>query len=369
VSDIRVARNVWSGAAAALVVAALVALVAVLSGPYSSTDSKIFYTLGAALLGAAGFVAALALVARGGSLVGLAAAIASPIGFALLTYALWQDAVSSSDGEGAFWAGTVTLVTTLIAVTARLLARAQMVRWIAAASGVLAVLAALVSMDAALSNAQFWRVGAAITSLWIVATALYFLVPLFERAITGSDLWLVPAAILIGAAAVGIVAVLRGEFAPQGYSIFFTLIAAVLAAATLLGGIVSLERGAIALGWTAVAVSPLGFAMIADGIWRDSEDRYRVLSTGFVLLLAGLVALAARLFAHSPVLVRLAGVAGLLAATATAVSVEGIWRDDRFLLIEKTTTALWIVATLCCLLVPVLERYLEERALEAGVEA
>lgn len=109
-------------------------------------------------------------------------------------------------------------------------------------------------------------------------------------------------------------------------------------------------------------VSPLAFVMLADGIWHDTEDRFRLIATGVVLALALLVALSGRLFAVTRPFLRLAGVAGALAATAAAVSIEGVWRDDRFFLVEKTTTALWILATLCALLVPVLERYLAKNA-------
>jgi hypothetical protein len=68
----------------------------------------------------------------------------------------------------------------------------------------------------------------------------------------------------------------------------------------------------------------------------------------------------ARLFAVSRPLVGLAGVAGVLAATTTFISIDGIWREERCFLVAQTTSALWIVAVLCCLLVPLLERYRAE---------
>ena len=100
--------------------------------------------------------------------------------------------------------------------------------------------------------------------------------------------------------------------------------------------------------------------MLADGIWHDTDDRFRFVATGVVLAIALLVAVAARLFAATRELILLAGVSGVLAAVAAVVSIEGIWNDNQYFLVEKTTTALWILATLCCLLVPVLERYLED---------
>jgi hypothetical protein len=165
---------------------------------------------------------------------------------------------------------------------------------------------------------------------------------------------------VVGAGTAGVVAVVSGDFGPDGYSIVFTLLAAVLTMSALLGGIVARERGGRVLGWTAIAVSPLAFAMLVEGIWHDSDDRFRLIATGVVLALALLVALSARLFARSGPPVALAGAAGILGATTAAISIDAIWRDDRYFLLAQTTTALWILAILCCLLVPLLERYRAE---------
>lgn len=349
--------NVWSGAATVLVVAALVSVVSVMSGPYTSGDSKIFYSLGATLLAGSTFFAAFALIDRGIALLGLVTLFATPFGWLMLIYAIWQEATSTSSADSEFWTGVVVLVTAGIAATSRLLAETAVAKAVAIAATAFALLAAFLSLSAAWRDEQFWRVGTSITCLWIVATTLFFLVPVLDRALRQSFLWLGGAVVLVCAAAAGIVAVVSGEFSPQGYSIVFTLIAAVGATATALGGVLALERGARIVGWIAVAVSPLAIAMLADGIWRDSEDRLLLVGTGIVLCLALLVSVTARLFASTPPLVRLAGAAGILAATTAAISIDGIWREDRYFLIAKTTTALWIVAVLCCLLVPILARY------------
>lgn len=352
-----VVLNVWSGAATVLIVAALTSLVAVLTGPYTSGDTKIFYSLGATLLAGGTFFAALVLMERGAWLLGYVALLATPFGWGLLTYGLWQEATSTSDADGEFWTGVIVLVTALMVVTSRLLAETRIARALATGASAFALLAALLSLAAAWRDEQFWAVGTPITSFWILATVLYFLVPVLERALTRPELWFAAGIILVGAAVAGVVAVVSGEFAPQGYSVFFTLISTVLTTSTLLAGVVAIERGARVVGWTAVAVSPLALAMLAEGIWHDSDDRFRFIATGVVLALALLVALSARLFAVTHALFGLAGAAGGLAAATALLSIDGIWRDDRYFLITKTTTAFWILAILCCLLVPVLERY------------
>jgi hypothetical protein len=364
-NGVRVEWNVWSGAAAVLIAAALVALVSVLSGPYSSTDSKIVYTLGAAVLGTSTLVAGRALLKRGSVFLGWTAVLVAVPAFVLLTYAIWEDAVNSSNAETPFWLGALTLITALLAATARLQARAPRVVWLAVAAGIFAGLAAALSFDAAVTHAQFWRVGTTITILWGVATLLYFLVPVLERAITRSNRWLLLAAILLGGALAGLVALSSGEFSPQGYSIFFTLIAAVLALSAMLGGVVTIERRARVLGFSAVALSPIALAMVAHGIWKDSEDRFDLISTGVIVLIGLLVALAARLFTNTRMPLVLAGLSAVVAAAAVLVSIAAIWGDERYYF-DQTTTALWIVAVLCCLLVPVFERYLEAAPREAG---
>ena len=368
-NEVRVRGNVWSVTAAVLVGAAVAALVVVLTDPYTRTDSIIPFTLMAAVLGGTAFFAGLALAERGPWLLGQVLACAALGGVAFVLFAIWTDAVNSSQNEGALWAGILTLVTTL-AFASRLLASVPVTRWIAGAAGVLAAVAAVVSLKAALSDDQFWSVGTTITSLWILAALLAFSVPLLERALTRSPIWLVPCALLAGIAVAGLVALDRGEFSPQGYDIVFTLIAAVLTASVLLGGLLAVERRALVLGWTALGAAPPALAFVAYGIWTGTDDWVRLIWTGSVIVLALLVAVPARLFARGEGLTLLATAAGVLASATALVEIWDLWRGKNALTLHEATTALWILAVLCCLLVPVLEHYrahdLDRRAVEAG---
>jgi hypothetical protein len=347
--------NAWSGAATVLVVAALVAFASVVSGPLSSSDSTTFYSLGPTLLAGSTVFAALHVMERGNWLVGFPALLAVPFGWILTVYGIHEG--GSSDAIGAFWTGVLVLVVAVMVATSSLLAQTAAAKALAVGAVAGAVIATFIAVDAAWRQEPLWRHGTAITTAWIVAVSLYFLVPIVDRILRRSLLWLAAGAVLVGASGAGIVALLSSEFSPQGYSIFFTLITATLTAASFLGGVVARERGH-GVGWSAIVVSPLALALLVEGIWHDSDDRFRYISTGIALALALLVASPAVLFMRSRALVALAATAGALAAAAAAVSINAIWRHDRYLLLAKTTTALWILAIACCLLVPLVEGYL-----------
>lgn len=173
--------------------------------------------------------------------------------------------------------------------------------------------------------------------------------------------WIGAAAILVAAALVALVAVLRGDFSDTDGRILGTLAAALLAGSTLVAGLALVERSSRVLGWAAVAVSVPAFAAIAYSIWDfvfDGEgDVWRWGWAGVLALLATLIAVTARLLARSAALVRLAWLAGALAAAAAATSYVAIWNDDPGDAIGRLVAALWILAGLAYLLVPVLQRF------------
>lgn len=171
----------WAGAAAALVAAALIAILAVFDGDFSETDGQILATLGALLLAGGTIVSGLALVERDGSLLGRLAAVLAPIGFVLVAYAIWD----LFDGDGGDewkygWTGALLLVVLVVAVTAQLMARSPGIRPFAAGAGVLAGIAAALSLYA-IWNEESDGLIQVVVALWIVAVLLYLLVPVFQR--------------------------------------------------------------------------------------------------------------------------------------------------------------------------------------------
>jgi hypothetical protein len=178
----RLARTFWIGAAAALVVAALIALGAVLRGDFSDTDGRILGTLAALLLAGGTLISGLVLVDRDGALLGRVAVVVSPLGFGLLAYAIW-DFVFDGGGDAwrYGWTGVVVLVAALISVTARLLAESTSMTPLAIVAGIFA------GLSASLSTWAIWRsnnsegIGKALAALWILTGVCYLLVPVLER--------------------------------------------------------------------------------------------------------------------------------------------------------------------------------------------
>ena len=179
----RLARTFWIGAAAALVVAALIALAAVLRGDFSETDGRILGTLAALLLASGTLASGLVLVDRDDALLGRVAVVAAPVGFALLAYAIW-DFVFDGGGGDAWrygWTGVVLLIATLIAVTARLLAESASLTPLAAIAGILAGVAAALSTYAIWDRNASESMGKALAVIWILTGVCYLLVPILER--------------------------------------------------------------------------------------------------------------------------------------------------------------------------------------------
>ena len=178
----RLARTFWIGAAAALVVAALIALAAVLRGDFSDTDGRILATLAALLLAGGTLVSGLVLVDRDDALLGRVAVVVAPIGFGLLAYAIW-DFVFDGGGDAwrYGWTGVVLLIATLIAVTARLLAESASLTPLATIAGILAALAAVLSSYAIWDRNASDSMGKALAVIWILTGATYLLVPVLER--------------------------------------------------------------------------------------------------------------------------------------------------------------------------------------------
>ena len=178
----RLARTFWIGAAAALVVAALIALAAVLRGDFSDTDGRILGTLAALLLAGGTLISGLVLVDRDGTLLGRVAVVVAPVGFGLLAYAIW-DFVFDGGGDAwrYGWTGALLLVAGLIAVTARLLAESASLTPLAMIAGLLAALAAALSTYAIWSDSATESMAKGIAVLWILTGVCYLLVPVLER--------------------------------------------------------------------------------------------------------------------------------------------------------------------------------------------
>ena len=177
----RLVRTFWIGAAACVIVAALIALTAVLRGEFSDTDGRILGTMAALLLASATLFSGLVLTDRDNALLGRVAVVLAPVGFALLAYALW-DFVFDGGGDAwrYGWTGALVLIAATIAVTSRLLTESPSLTPLAFATGVAGSVAAGSSTYAVWGH-ESDSVGKVIATLWIVTVACYLLVPVLER--------------------------------------------------------------------------------------------------------------------------------------------------------------------------------------------
>jgi hypothetical protein len=182
-----------------------------------------------------------------------------------------------------------------------------------------------------------------------------------KRIRLGRILWIGAAAILVAAALVALVAVLRGDFSDTDGRILGTLGALLFAGSTAVAGLALVERGARLLGWTAITVAGPSFAALVYALWDTvfdgTNEPWRWGWTGMLALLAALIATTARLLARTQGIERLAQGAGVLAAVAAVFSVGAIWNEDPGDTYGRVVAALWILAGLAYLLVPVMQRF------------
>jgi hypothetical protein len=180
----RLVRTFWIGAAAALVVAALIALAAIVRGDFSDTDGRILITLAALLYAGGTSLAGLALVDRGSArILGWIVAGIGPAGLAVVLWAIWSF-VFEGENEPASklgWSSVLVLLAALVSSTALLLAQREALVRLAWGAGALAGLAAVVSIAGIWAEPHDKAFIKIVAILWILTGLAYFLVPILQR--------------------------------------------------------------------------------------------------------------------------------------------------------------------------------------------
>jgi hypothetical protein len=183
VTRLRLRRIFWIGAATILVVAALIALVALVSGSFSETDGKILWTLGALFFTGSAAIAGVALLDRATHVwLGWAIIATAPIAFVLLAVLGWSG-WDVSDTVGRFIGTSVLVVAAeLVVATNRLLLRNVRLAPVALITEVLVWLATGITLvfiwlqrDPGSTGAKF------LAACWILAGLGWFLVPVLQR--------------------------------------------------------------------------------------------------------------------------------------------------------------------------------------------
>jgi hypothetical protein len=173
--------------------------------------------------------------------------------------------------------------------------------------------------------------------------------------------WLGAAALLVVAALVAIVALLRGEMTETDAHILLTLGALFVTGATGLAGLALVDADRYsALGWTVAALAPVEFATLAYWIWSGSEgdDALSKIGTTALLLVAGQVAIVTQLLLlANRRLLPLAIATDVLIGAAIGGAIVAIWTEPDNTTWAKLLAAAWILAALGWFLLPVLQRY------------
>ena len=174
--------------------------------------------------------------------------------------------------------------------------------------------------------------------------------------------WLGAAAILVAAALVALGAILRGDFSDTDGRILGSLGAVLYTGGALFAGLSVLERGHRVVGWAVAVMAPICFVVLLPAIWgifeeSAGENTWRWAWTAVLVLLAGLMLSTALLLAHADAARLLAMVSGCLAGIAATLSIAALWTEDGGDGWLQLIAALWILAVLAYVLVPVADRF------------
>jgi MFS family permease len=180
VTRVRLSRIFWIGAAATLVVAALIGVAGLLRSEFTETDGKILLTLLTLLVAGGAALAGLALVERSSfTPFGWFATVVAVVSFVFITATTWRD---FDDDQLTKLAGVaaVTLIATLLVSTQMLLHRGRLQAvvvgtWLGLA---LAVLGTTIGILGESESDTLWK---AVGTFWILGLLGWLLVPVLQR--------------------------------------------------------------------------------------------------------------------------------------------------------------------------------------------
>jgi hypothetical protein len=173
--------------------------------------------------------------------------------------------------------------------------------------------------------------------------------------------WLGAAALLVAAALVAIVALLRGELTNTDAHILLTLGALFLAGAGAIAALALVDAEKYATpGWAVAALAPVEFAILTYWIWSGTEGDDTISKVGTTTLLVALGQLAIvtqLLILSNRRLLPLVVATDALVIGAIGGTIAAIWAEPANTGYAKALAAAWILAALCWFLLPVLQRY------------
>jgi hypothetical protein len=185
VSGVRLSRLFWIGAAAILIVAALVAVGSILRGDFGETEAQVLGTLLSLLVAGATAIAGLALIERGvAKEFAVAAIVGAALCFAVQAAGIWDGYANDALAQ-LWWSSIALLVTLLLLTTQRLLLREQRLALLFYGTATVASLATLLTSAAIIADEDGGGSGdrplQAIAILWILTVLGYLLLPVLQR--------------------------------------------------------------------------------------------------------------------------------------------------------------------------------------------
>jgi hypothetical protein len=175
--------------------------------------------------------------------------------------------------------------------------------------------------------------------------------------------WIGAAAILVAAALIAVVAILRGEFGNTEAKILGTLFALLVSGATAISGLALIERGAgRTLAVAAIAVAAVGFTLVAAAIWNEfgNETLSRWATSAMAFVIAFLLVTTQRILLRVERLAPVFYGTAAAAAVAVGLTLAVVWGGDDDGGSETLGQALavfCILTALGYLLLPVLQRF------------
>jgi hypothetical protein len=167
--------------------------------------------------------------------------------------------------------------------------------------------------------------------------------------------------LLVAAALVAIVALLRGELTDTDAHILLTLGALFVTGAGAIVGLALVDSDRYArVGWAAAAIAPVEFTLLTYWIWggSDGDDALAKIGTTTLLVVAGQLAIVTQLLlVSSRRLLPLVFLTDALVTAAVGGTIAAIWTEPDSTGYAKVLAATWILAALCWFLLPVLQRY------------
>jgi hypothetical protein len=175
--------------------------------------------------------------------------------------------------------------------------------------------------------------------------------------------WIGAAAILIVAALIAVVAILRGDISETEWKILGTLGTLLVTGATAIAGLSLVERrSATLLGWAAIAAGVVGFTIVTASIWDEfgNETLSKAAGSAIALVIAFLLLVTQRILLRVPRLAPVFYGTAAAAAVAVGLALVAIWSepdDTSGELLAQALLVLSILTALGYLLLPVLQRF------------